>query len=189
MNESLESYLAILKQFGIENNIPNVTEIGGRFLHMLVLMNESKSVLEIGSANGYSTLWLSDAVRQNGGRVTSIDFSAPTYQQAKKNIDEAGFSDIVDFHFGNALSVIPDFPNGTLFDFVFVDGEKRSYFDFWKVIQPFLEPCAVIIFDDVLAFPDKTQPFLQSIKSVKGFSQVLLPIDEGDGVLLMRKEE
>ncbi len=186
MNSELTDFLKGLKQFGIENDIPNVTERGGRFLNMLVQMTGSKSGLEIGSANGYSTIWLAEAFRNNNGKLKSIDFSQPTHESAKENLNKAGLSDVVEFYFGNALEVIKAW-NDQRFDFVFVDGEKRSYWDFWEVIQPFLADRAVIAFDDVLSFPEKTKPFMEKIKNVLGFDQVVLPIDKDDGVLLMTK--
>ena len=64
------------------------------------------------------------------------------------------FCDVVDFYFDNALKVIPTISDPQLFDFVFVDGEKRSYWDFWKAIQSRLAPNAVVVFDDVIAFPE-----------------------------------
>lgn len=187
MDKKLLNFLRELKQYGIENNIPNVTECGGRFLNMLVKMTGAKQVLEIGCANGYSTIWLADAVRQIGGKIYTIDHSKPTFESAKENLVKVGLSDTVDFHFGNALEVIPNITNPDLFDFVFVDGEKRSYWDFWNTIKDRLSQNAVVVFDDVLSFPEKTEPFMEKIKDVLGFDLVVLPIDGDDGVLLLIK--
>ena len=187
MNQGLLNFLKELKKYGIDNNIPNVTEVGGRFLNMLIKMTQAKQVLEIGCANGYSTIWLAEAVRQNGGKISAIDFSKPTFEAAKKNLAKAGLSDYVNFYFGNALEVILDIEEPKQFDFVFVDGEKKSYWDFWETIQDRLAPNAVIIFDDVLSFPGKTEPFMKKIKDVVGFDQVILPVDEDDGILLLYK--
>ncbi len=187
MNQDLLKYLKELKQFGIENDIPNVTERGGRFLNMLVRISGSKSGLEIGSANGYSTVWLAEAFKNNGGRLHSIDFSQPTYESAVQNLKKAGFDDIAEHHFGNALDLIPSFGPELRFDFVFVDGEKRSYWDFWSAVEPRLHEKAVVVFDDVLSFPEKTRPFMEKIKNVLGFDQVVLPVDADDGILLMTK--
>lgn len=187
MKKELLKFLRELKQYGIENNIPNVTERGGRFLNMLVKMTGAKQILEIGCANGYSTIWIADAVKENGGRIHAIDHSKPTFESAKENLVKIGLSDTVDFHFGNALEIIPTITNPDLFDFVFVDGEKRSYWDFWNAIRGRLSQNAVVVFDDVLLFPEKTEPFMEKIKDVIGFDQVVLPIDGDDGVLLLLK--
>jgi len=186
MNQELLNFLKELKAYGIENDIPNVTEVGGRFLNILVKMTKSKQVLEIGCANGYSTIWLADAVKSNQGKIHAIDHSKPTFDSAKENLSKVGLSDVVDFYFGNALEVIPKL--NQKFDFVFVDGEKKSYWDFWEVIQDHLTPDAVVVFDDILSFPHKTEPFMKKIKGVLGFDQFVLPIDTDDGILLLYKE-
>lgn len=187
MEKELNVFLKELKQFGIENNIPNVSERGGRFLNMLVKMTGAKNVLEIGCANGYSTIWLAEAVNANNGRMVSIDFSKPTFEAAKENLSSVHLSDSVDFYFGNALEVITDIKKPQKFDFIFVDGEKRSYWDFWKAIKDRLADKSVIVFDDVLSFPEKTEDFMKKIKDVIGFDQIVLPIDKYDGILLMFK--
>ena len=103
-------------------------------------------------------------------------------------MDKAGLSDVVSFYFGNALDIIPDIKESELFDFVFVDGEKRSYWDFWEAIQNRLEAESVIVFDDVLSYPHKTEYFMKKIKDVVGFTQVVLPVDGDDGVLILYKK-
>jgi predicted O-methyltransferase YrrM len=154
---------------------------------MLVKITKAKNILEIGCANGYSTIWLAEAAEENKGKITAIDFCKPIFESAKINISEAGFSDIVDLHFGDALDMIPAIKKPKKFDMVFVDGEKRSYPDFWNAIQGRLSDNAVIVFDDIIAFPDKTAKFMEKIKNVIGFDQVILPIDKNDGILLLYK--
>jgi predicted O-methyltransferase YrrM len=187
MKNDLIDLLKRLKSYGVAKNIPNVSESAGQFLNMLVKITKAKNILEIGCANGYSTIWLAEAVAENNGRIISIDFSKPSFEAAKRNITEAGFSDIVDFHFGDALEIIPTIKNPEKFDLVFVDGEKRSYSDFWNTIKNRLNNRAVIIFDDVIAFPYKTADFMKKMKNVIGFDQVILPIDKDDGVLILYK--
>lgn len=187
MNDKLFHFLRALKRYGIKNNIPNVTERGGRFLNVMVKMSGSKSVLEIGCANGYSTIWLAEAAKENGGGVVALDHSKPTFEAAKENLVKAGLSEFVDFYFGGALEVIPTIKKPQKFDFVFVDGEKRSYWDFWEAIQDRLSDGAVVVFDDVLSFSHKTRPFMKKIQDVLGFDQVVLPLDGDDGVLLLYK--
>ncbi|QQR83351.1 class I SAM-dependent methyltransferase [Candidatus Peregrinibacteria bacterium] len=185
MKAALEKYLKDLKQYGKKENIPNVTETGGRFLNRMVKIKQPKHLLEIGSANGYSTLWLAEAAQKIGAHIHSIDFSKPTFQEALRNIEQAGFSKTVTLHFGNALEVVPTIAEPSHFDFVFVDGEKRSYSDFWTLIRPRLTPDALVIFDDVLAFPEKTKSFLASIQNDPEVETLILPIDREDGVLIV----
>ena len=194
MDQKLLNFLKELKKYGIENNIPNVTERGGRFLNTLIYSSGSKNILEIGCANGYSTIWMADAVKSgavaessSAGKIYAIDHSKPTFESAQENLKKVGLSDVVDFYFGNALEVISQFDQK--FDFVFVDGEKRSYWDFWNSIQSKITSNTIIVFDDILSFPHKTEAFMKKIEAVIGWNQVVLPIDSDDGVLLLYKQK
>ena len=189
MNQETIKYLEELKVYGIKNNIPNVTERVGQLLNMLIKMNQSKNILEIGSANGYSTIWLSEAAKTVGGKVTTYDFSEPTIKEAQENLKNVELFDYVNFNFGDALNLIPQLSEEEKFDFIFVDGQKKLYLDFWNLIQNRMTDNAIIVFDDVLAFPKKTKPFNDAMDVLEGFDKVLLPIDveTEDGIMVLRK--
>lgn len=186
MNQEIQSYLKELKQYGIENDIPNVTEYVGQFLNMLVRIKSPKNILEIGCANGYSTIWMAEVAKSVNAKIYAIDHSKPTFEAAKKNISTMGFDDVVKFYFGDAINVINNFSSDLLFDFVFVDGEKGNYLDFWNVIQPRLSKKSVIVFDDMVLFPEKTKNFSEAVKDLPGYDQLSLP-DGDDGILLLIK--
>ena len=189
MYPTLKKYLHDLKQYGLQNNIPNVTEAVGQLLNMLIKMKKPKTILEIGCANGYSTIWMAEAAKEVEAKVITVDHSAPTFAEAQKNLQEVGLSEVVEFHFGDAREVIPQFQSDLYFDFVFVDGQKANYLAFWNLLKDRLHPGATLVFDDMLAFPEKTRPFTQAIQNVKGFDQLLIPIDQGDGILLLLKTD
>jgi predicted O-methyltransferase YrrM len=185
MEKRLEDFLKELKKYGIKKHIPNISEEKGRFLNLLAKTAKAKKILEIGCANGYSTIWLAEAAKTNGGKVTAIDFCKPSYKAALKNISSTGFADTVKIILGNALDMIPDL--NAKFDFIFVDGEKRSYLGFWNAIQGKLQKNAIIVFDDIVKFPAKTVEFMEKIKNMVGFDQVILPIDKNDEILILYK--
>ncbi len=187
MKKELKDYLKTLRAYGLNNNIPNVTDEVGQFLNMLIQVKKPNNILEIGCANGYSTIWMAEAAEKIGARIHTIDHSVPSFAEAKKNLDEIGFSGVVEFSFGDAEEVIIQMDDGLRFDFVFVDGEKASYLDFWHVIQSHLTSEAVIIFDDMMAFPEKTASFYDYIQSAEGVDILLIPIDKNDGILLIIK--
>jgi predicted O-methyltransferase YrrM len=187
MRQELVDYLRELKAYGFKHNIPNISEKGGQFLNMLIRLKKPKSILEIGCANGYSTIWMAEAAKAVGAVVKTIDHSTPTFNEAKQNLKQANLAAYVDFHFGDAINVISQMKPEISFDFVFVDGEKSSYLDFWKAIEPRLDSGAVAIFDDMLAFPKKTELFSAHIKSVVGIEQLTIPLDGNDGILLITK--
>lgn len=187
MKEDLKKYLQELRAYGVKNDIPNVTDEVGKFLNMLIQVKKPKIILEIGCANGYSTIWMAEAAEKVDAKIHTIDHSAPTYAEAQKNLAEIGLSEVVEFHFGDAVTVISQMDTSLEFDFVFVDGEKASYLNFWKVIQDRLAPGAVIIFDDMMAFPGKTKSFYDFIQLTEGIEQLLIPIDQNDGILMVIK--
>lgn len=187
MDQKIQNYLRQLKEYGIKNDIPNVTEEVGQFLNMLIKIKCPKNILEIGCANGYSTIWMAEAAKLIGSQIYSIEHSRPSMLEAKNNISQIGFENIVDIIFDDAINAISKFPSNLMFDFVFIDGEKRSYLDFWNIIQDRLNPHAIIVFDDMMAFPEKTKSFSKLIKSVTDFDQILLPVDGDDGILFLVK--
>jgi len=187
MKEELKTYLKKLRAYGIENDIPNVTDEVGMFLYMMIQLKKPQKILEIGCANGYSTIFMAEAARLIGSKVITVDHSAPTFKEAQENLSEVGLSEYVDFNFGDAREVLPAMTEPSSFDFVFVDGQKASYIDFWELLKDRLSPGAVLVWDDMLAFQEKTKTFSDAVKDLPGFDQVLMPIDGDDGILLMFK--
>lgn len=115
-----------------KNNIPEITvrAIQGQFLAIQAQLIGAKSVLEIGTLGGYSTIWLA----KTGAAVTSIEINPKHRDVANENLKAAGLS--ADTILGAALDVLPKLSaEGRQFDFVFIDadwGEQWEYFD-WAV--------------------------------------------------------
>lgn len=187
MEKKLSDFLGELRAYGLENDIPNVTDRVARFLNMMIRIHKPKQILEIGCANGYSTIWMAEAAEKTGGMIHTIDHSRPTFEQAKQNIPKAGFESVVEFYFGKAQEVIPAMPE-IKFDLVFVDGQKADYLEFFETVKSRLNDGAVLVFDDMMAFPEKTKHFSEYLKSLEGYQQLLIPIDPDDGILLMLKD-
>lgn len=78
-----------LKKYGEENNIPNISIENAEFLRNMLRENTTKHLLEIGSANGYSTIQFADILEKTGGKITSIEFSQLAYEQANDNFESA----------------------------------------------------------------------------------------------------
>lgn len=181
-----EKFLKELKQYGLENNIPNISEEVGKFLNFLVKISGAKTGLEIGCANGYSTIWLAEAFQKNGGNLISIDFSVPSLKQAKENLEKAELAELVDFRFGDALKIIPQLEQK--FDFIFLDAQKGNYHLFWEIIKTKLHAKSIIVVDDVIKFPQKTQLFLEQMQKETEFDSQILPLDADDGIMVITKK-
>lgn len=185
MNKDRQKFLKELKTYGIQNNIPNITEKNAEFLHFLVKIKNASSILEIGTANGYSTIWLADAIEhQPYPRYLGIDISEPTFEEAKRNIKKENLDHFVELQLGNALDILPNLTEK--FDIIFLDAQKALYTKFWDLIKPLMNPNTLVIVDDILKFPKKTKSFHETMKAEKNYESVIIPTDEDDGIMLIQ---
>ncbi len=119
----------------IEGGLPriNVSPNLGKLLHLLAKSIEARTILEIGTLGGYSTIWLARALAA-GGRVISLEADARHAEIARANIARAGLADVVEVRLGKALETLPALASEGLdpFDVVFIDADKpnnEAYFD------------------------------------------------------------
>lgn len=185
MNEKRLKFLEKLKVECLEQEVPIVTDTNAQFLHFLIRMKKAKDVLELGTANGYSGIWIADALEDTGGTLVTIDHSPVSRDWALKNFETAE-SKNVDSILGRAQSIIPTL--NKKFDLIFVDAIKKTYPEFWELCKPLMKDDTVVIFDDVLKFPEKTENFHALMKTETEYEQVILPIDEDDGIMLVQKK-
>ncbi|MBV8781881.1 MAG: O-methyltransferase, partial [Phycisphaerae bacterium] len=101
----------------------NVSPAQGKFLHLLAKMIGAKSILEIGTLGGYSTIWLARALAPNGKMIT-LEFDPKHADVAKKNIARAGVADRVELKLGRAIDILPTLAGP--FDLIFIDADKTS---------------------------------------------------------------
>lgn len=187
MKSSRQDFLKSLKEYGREQNIPQITEKNAQFICFLIRLKKASSILEIGTAHGYSTIYLADSIQdQKNPRFVGIDISLPSYKVALENIKQQKLDSFVRLYWGNALEVLPTIQKK--FDVVFIDAQKSLYLDFWKKIQPHLKEDSLIIFDDILKFREKTRPLSQYFEKQTLYEALEIPIDEDDGILLVQKK-
>lgn len=120
----------------------NVPRSDGEFLKWLVIATQRKKALEIGTANGYSAIWIGLGLETTGGRLTTVEIQPDLVREAKENLRRAGLLDkVVTVIEGDALKVIPQLKDK--FDFAFVDIGPRAL-PFVEVILPKLTENAII---------------------------------------------
>ena len=177
MNTSIQKLLNELENFGQKNrgyfNIPAST---GKFFYNLVLISKAKNILEVGTSNGYSTIWLAEAAKQNKGKVTTIEISEFKVKMAKENFNRAKLSNINIIQ-GDALKEIPKLKEK--YDFMFIDAIKRDYIKYLKLNQKNLKKGSIIVADNAIMFKDKMQEYLNYVENNKNYSSVLVPIGTG----------
>lgn len=177
-------FLKALKKHGIENEIPNISEINAQFLRDLIKIQHTKNMLEIGTANWYSTIHFALELQKTWGKITTIEFSKLSYDAAWENFDTAGVSETIHAINGNALDIIPILEEK--YDFVFIDGMKRRTKDFLELIRDKVLPGGVIVVDDVIKFREKMVWFWDYLKDNQ-IEYNIIPIDIDDGILMIIK--
>ncbi len=181
-----ETLLKQLRVFWKKNNVPNISDINALFLRDIIKIKHAKNILEIWTANWFSTIHLAIEAEKNSGKVVSIDFSEPSHLMALENIKKAWLEKTVELLFWDALNIIPTLPQ--IFDFIFIDGVMKSSVDFLKIVWDKTELWWVIIIDDVIKFKDKMaglDEFLQK----NNIKHNILPLDIDDGVMMIIKED
>jgi predicted O-methyltransferase YrrM len=159
----------------------SVSEEDGRFLRVMIATSGAKRVLEIGGAYGYSAIWIGFALRETGGRLTTIEFDPARAKVAAENIRRAGLGDIVTVVPGDAFKEIPKLP-GT-FDFVFVDAWKRDYKRFFDLMLPRLAPRGLFVAHNVINKQSEMRDFLDAIRNdPRLFTTIVTPSGEGMSV-------
>lgn len=149
---------------------------------MLIKISKVKNVLEIGTSNGYSTLWIADALNDNkkqghNGHLTTIEFYEKRQCIARENIEKCGFSQLVTFKQGRALEIIPNLD--FVPDMVFIDANKAEYIQYFDLLKNKLPQGAIILADNVISHAQKVADFLETIKNDSTFQSEILDLPAG----------
>ena len=129
----------------------NVSPNQGKLLHLLARLQGARSVLEIGTLGGYSTIWLARALPA-GGRLVTLESDARHAEVARANIARAGLSDVVELRLGPALETLPRLTaeGRGPFDLIFIDADKPSYPDYLAWALRLSRRGSLIVADNVV---------------------------------------
>ena len=163
----------------------------GRLLAFLIYTLNAKNVLEIGACQGYSALWLAEALQKTGGHLTTLDINEQTFPEAKANIAKAGFTNVT-FLEQDALTILPSFETGS-FDLILQDSAKGLYSEMLEDCIRLLRLGGILISDDILFKPlgkrasiaDAIHNYNLKLTDEKRLYTTFLTI--GDGVALSLK--
>jgi len=142
-----DEVLAQMEAEAIKRNIPIVGPAVGRILHQLALISGAKTVFEMGSAIGYSTIWWALAVGE-GGRVTYTDGDSKNAVEARGYFQRAGVSDRITVKTGDALELLSE--EKQQFDVIFNDVDKEDYPRVFRLALPKLRRGGLLVTDNVL---------------------------------------
>jgi predicted O-methyltransferase YrrM len=188
MTESLQVLLSELERFGEANDnatierprrMLNITRDTGEFLSVLVQATSARRVLEIGTSNGYSTLWLASAAHATGGTVTTVELSDYKVGLARQNFNRSGLAASITLVQDDAGRVLERAADAS-FDLVFLDAERPEYPGWWPHLKRVLRPGGLLVVDNATSHPAQMAPFVTLIKADADFTTSLVPIGNGE---------
>ena len=115
----------------------NVSEVDGKVLYDLIIKNNYKKALEIGTSTGHSAIWIAWALSKTGGKLITLEIDEGRYNKAVANFKEAGLSKYIDARLADAHELVPKLKGP--FDFVFCDADKGWYKNYLIGVLPKLE--------------------------------------------------
>lgn len=180
----LNTYLDQLYLLGRQRHIPNISPQNVDFLRGIVQSKQPKQLLEIGCANGFSTLRFWQMTRTWHTQITTMDISKPSFEEACHHFKVTGADTSITAHFGNALEILPSLPRQA-YDLIFIDAQKTGTLDFFVRARRLAAEHALIIVDDVLKFKDKMQRFYDYLHEQQIPYQIE-QVDADDGVMLIQ---
>ena len=155
-----------------------VTPDVGRFLHTLVLAARPRTILEIGTSGGYSTVWLATAARAVGAAVVTLEIDPVKVLRATASLREAGVDGVATIVEGDAFAYLRERREPV--DFVFLDAEKEDYTAFLELIVPLLPPGGLLVADNLTSHADDLAEFRRRAESDPRLSAVVVPIGRGE---------
>jgi len=186
--ESLQVLLSELEHFGEANDgataerprrMLNITRDTGEFLAVLVQATAARRVLEIGTSNGYSTLWLASAARATGGAVTTVELSEYKVGLARHNFSRSGLASSITLLQDDAGLVLARAGDASV-DLIFLDSERPEYPGWWPHLKRVLRPGGLLVVDNATSHPEEMAPFVALVRSDAAFSTGLVPVGKGE---------
>jgi caffeoyl-CoA O-methyltransferase len=190
-----DEVLAEMEAAAAKRNIPIVGPAVARALHQLALISGAKTVFEMGSAIGYSTIWWARAVG-DAGRVIYTDGSRKNADEARGYFDRAGVANRITIHVGDALELLSE--QKQQFDIIFCDLDKEDYPRALRLALLRLRKGGLLIADNVLwsgkvaeknpteASTKAIQEFNRQLYAVPDLFTTILPIRDGLAVAVKK---
>ncbi|WP_066400210.1 O-methyltransferase [Neobacillus mesonae] len=194
MQKNIELLLNELESFGLNNDLnmqegrlkmKNITKETGEFLSILIKSNKAKSVLEVGTSNGYSTIWLAQNFLDSEGHVTTLEFNDNKVTMALDNFRRAELESIISLHHGDAGEFIKN-QEDQIFDFIFLDSDRKQYLNWWEDLNRILKPNSLMIVDNVNSHRQEVDEFIEIVKNSEVHDSLI--VDVGKGQLMIYKK-
>lgn len=185
MDETLRALLADLYADGTAHDEAqpdrlrrrrNLEPDSAALLTLVLRVAGARDVVEIGTSNGYSAIWLADALRDTGGRLTTVDVEE--WPGVAENLERAGVADLVDLTTGDGGAALADLPDASV-DLLFLDAERVEYPGWWPNPVRVLRPGGVLAVDNVLSHPDEVAEVLAELAADPAVVGQTVPVGKG----------
>lgn len=194
MEAGLEQFLQRLKQFGEVNDrtaasraekMLNISTETGLMMWMLIRAWKPRRILEVGTSNGYSTIWLADALTDQAQMLVTLEVNASKVAQATTNFQQAGVLDQIQVVPGDAKAFLREC-GADWWDLIFLDADRTEYVGYWPDLTRILARYGMLIVDNAVDKAEELEDFRRAVADTTGFRQVLVPI--GNGELFIQKD-
>ncbi len=157
----------------------NLERPTAELIQLLVLSSGRKRILEIGTSNGYSAIWLGATLRGIPGaqRLETIEHNAEKVKQARLNIASAGLSETITVHEGAATEMAANLPGP--FDCVFFDADRISAPEQLRLLMPKLERDVLLLADNILSHPEEVARYLKEFEHLPEFVTTTVTVGKG----------
>lgn len=181
-SEATLTLLAHLKSERLKINTPNVSDNTGGFLFHLIQDRRYRHILELGTANGYSSIYLLEAILpEKSGHLMTIEIQRDTYMRAKTNLHT--YRDRVTLVCSNATEFLKS-AGDLRFDFIFIDALKTATLEHFLIARKLLSSGGTIVVDDVVKFGNKMPDFYEYLEK-NSIKYSIIMTDEDDGVMVL----
>lgn len=188
MHNALDQLKQELEAFGRSNDravteregrMLNITRDTGEFLSVLVRATGAQSIFEIGTSNGYSTLWLAEAAMATGGKVATVEYLETKYQLAAETFAKSGLAEVIESHHADAADVLKATPDSSV-DFLFLDSERTAYVGWFADIKRVLRKGGLLVVDNAVSHEHQMMPFIELLNADPAFTTSLVPVGKGE---------
>ena len=189
-----------IKNESLDENVPIITDEVLNYMIFTARNIKARNILEIGTATGYSGLFLAQIANENSGFLTTMEIDEIRHGKAVENFKKLGLFEKNKMIFGDALEQIPKLDKNVKYDFIFIDASKGQYLKFFEMSYELLNENGIIFIDNLmfrgLVAADKEEipkRYKTIVRRLKEFTEklneeynfVLLPF--GDGVGIVKK--
>jgi predicted O-methyltransferase YrrM len=161
----------------------NLSRDAGQFVNILTRTTGTKRILEVGGSNGYSAIWFSLGLPDDG-KIITLEMDAKRAAEARENWKKAGVAHKIQQILGDANQILPTLEGP--FDLVLLDAVKEDYLSQFKIIYPKLKSGGLVLADNAIGHAKQMQDYLDYVRHHPDLDSVLIPI--GDGMELTYKK-